>query len=167
MLGSRVGQYSTSHAMVRVSSTAKCCASGARLMMRSKELSSSSSKLFGRWRSIEMPISSMAATAKGSSAPVRTPTDSTKMRGCQRCLRIASAMGERIELRLQAKSTLEGSPPPALPADMQDAQQREEASRGREIDGDLVGKPLSQELRALVVEGAAPHVDRLDAGGAG
>src|SRR5947207_2582788 len=50
------------------------------------------------------------------------------------------------------------SPPP-----MQHADEREEAARGVGVELDLALEPRPQRLRPLVVDGAAPHVDRLDA----
>ena len=48
------------------------------------------------------------ATAKPSTSRARTPTESTNIRWPSRCLRIASAIGERIELALHANKTLPG-----------------------------------------------------------
>src|SRR3546814_3468681 len=74
----------------------------------SKLSSSRSSRVFARCRDRSMPISSITATANGSSSPARTPTESTKIRCLWKCFRIASAIGERIELWVQTKSTLVG-----------------------------------------------------------
>ena len=56
-----------------------------------------------------MPISAITATAKGSIGAVRTPTESTKM--LRPCVwrSSAAAIGERIEFKVQAKSTLAGA----------------------------------------------------------
>ena len=45
---------------------------------------------------------------------------------------------------------------------MQGADQCEQPARGVEIDVDLPGEPLTQELGALVVQAAPAHVERLD-----
>ncbi len=45
---------------------------------------------------------------------------------------------------------------------MQHADQREEPARRIEVERDLVGEPLAQQLRAFVVETAPPHVDGFD-----
>jgi hypothetical protein len=45
---------------------------------------------------------------------------------------------------------------------MQHADQREQPARGVKVHLDLAGEPLHQELRALVVQPAPPHVDCLD-----
>ena len=63
-------------AAVRVSSTALCCASGDRVITRSKLPSSRSSKRRGWCLAIARPISSIASTARGSRSPARTPADS-------------------------------------------------------------------------------------------
>src|SRR6185312_5080012 len=85
-----------------------------------------------------------------------------------RCLSSASAIGERIELKVQARSTLEGSRAIFRSGpDMQDAEQREEPARGAEVDHHALGQPLAQQLRAFVVQAATAHVDRLDARRAG
>jgi hypothetical protein len=75
-VASCVGQNSTSQAMVRVISTALCCASGERVITRSKEVSCKSSKVLAWWRCRSMPISSITAMAKGSISSARTPTES-------------------------------------------------------------------------------------------
>src|SRR4029079_3180177 len=67
--------------------------------------------------------------------------------------------------RLQAKRTAPGRSPAtakasALPVER--AEQREQASCGREIDGDLALETLQKKLAALVVKAAPAHVDRLD-----
>jgi hypothetical protein len=77
MVGSNVFQNSTSQAMVRVSSTAWCCASGESAMIRSKEVSSNSSKVFGLWPDMSTPISFITSTIIGSVSPCRAPTEST------------------------------------------------------------------------------------------
>jgi hypothetical protein len=48
-------------------------------------------------------------------------------------------MGERMELKPHAKSTLEGSRATASAPDMEDAEQGEEAPRGVEIDPHALG----------------------------
>src|SRR6476619_5410797 len=89
------------------------------------------------------------------------------MRRPARCLRIAAAIGERTELRLQAKRTAPGrsaSPGPkasALP--MQGADQGEQASRGGDVDEYLALEPLHEEPAAFIVQATPSHVDRLDA----
>src|SRR5260370_25228403 len=81
-----------------------------------------------------------------------------------RCLSSASAIGERIELKVQARSTLEGNRAMARSGpDMQHAEKREEPARGAVIDRHALGQTLAQQLRALVVQLAPSHVDRLDA----
>src|SRR6266404_750821 len=49
-----------------------------------------------------------------------------------------------------------------LATDMQHADQREQPARRVEVEPDLVGEPLAQQLRALVVETAPPHVYGFD-----
>ena len=107
-------QNTSSQAMVRVISTARCWASGDNEMTTSKKLSSRSSKLFGRCRASSMPISSITATAKPSISRRRTPTESTNTRCPCRCFRIASAIGERTEFMVQQNNTAPGVSATAL-----------------------------------------------------
>src|SRR5690242_12906817 len=109
-----------------------------------------------------MPSSSMTATVKGSMGTGRTPTESTKIRRACRCLSIAAAIGERMALWLQAKSTLPGRRIRASSPDVQDAHQGEEPPSRIEIDVDLVRKLVAQKLRSLIVQAAAADIDRLD-----
>src|SRR5688572_8714774 len=163
MLGSLVGQYSTSHAMVRVISTALCCASGDSEMMRSNEVSSRSSKVLERCLVRSMPISSIAAMAKPSISLARTPTESTKIRAPWRYLSSASAMGERIEFCVQQNKTALGwldIPPSRL--HVQGADQREQPACRSEIHLHLARQAVAQDLGALVVEPTPAHVDGLD-----
>src|SRR6185312_6373554 len=110
------------------------------------------------------PISAITAMAKGSIGAVRTPTESTKTRRpCS--LRIsAAAIGERMELRVQAKSTLLGNRAIHLAPDMQDAKQREKPPRGVVVHHDAIGEALDELLAALIVQPPAPHIDHLDLG---
>src|SRR5271154_6631026 len=112
---------------------------------------------------MSIPISSMTAMAKGSTGCACTPTESTKTRRACRRRSIAAAIGERIELKLQAKSTLPGSRAIHSASDVQHADEGEEPARGVEVDLDLVRQPLPQQLRALVVQAAPAHVESLDA----
>src|SRR3954447_11291759 len=48
----------------------------------------------------------------------------------------------------------------ALP--VQHADEREQAARGVEVDLDLFLQPLLEQIRALIVQSAPAHVDRLD-----
>src|SRR4051812_17507214 len=117
-----------------------------------------------------MPISFMAAMAKPSSSPLRTPAEATT-KPLPKAWRIrAAAIGERTEFCPQANSTARAfvspSPNPS-PFPMQDADEREQAPRGFEIDRHFVLQALHQELRAFVMQRAAAHVDRLDAIGRG
>ena len=60
--------------------SARWCASGASVTIRSKfspSHSSSSSSVMGLWREMSKPISVMAETAKGSSSPLWTPAEPT------------------------------------------------------------------------------------------
>ena len=50
----------------------------------------------------------------------------------------------------------------AVTADMQDADQGEQPTRGVEVDLDLAREPLAQQLGAFVVQAAPAHVDGLD-----
>src|SRR5690349_11503695 len=106
----------------------------------------------------------MTTTAKGSIGAVRTPTESMKTRRpCS--LRIsAAAIGERIELRVQAKSTLPGNRAIRLTSDMQDAEQRKEPPRRVVVHYDAIGEPLGQFFAAFIVQPAPAHIDRLDLG---
>src|SRR6185369_3100769 len=163
MEGSMVFQNSTSQAIVRVMSTALCCASGESEMMRSKDSSSRSSKVFDLCLAISMPISSSTAMTKPSISWARTPTESTKMRCPWICFRIASAIGDRTEFIVQQNRTALGrSPAIRLHSDMQRADQREQPSRGVEVDLDLARQALAQDLRALVVQSPSAHVDSFD-----
>src|SRR5262245_14201586 len=91
------------------------------------------------------------------------------MRLPARCLRIAAAIGERTELRLQAKRTAPGrsaSPGPkasALP--MERADQGEQASCRADVDQHLALEPLHEQPASFVVQATPSHVDRLDARG--
>src|SRR5512143_2448314 len=134
--------------------------------MRSKEVSCTPASDTGLCFDMSMPSSSITAMAKGSVAsPARTPAEPTKTRRPARWRRIAAAIGERTALRLQAKRTAPGRSPAspkasALPVER--AEQREQASRRREVDGDLALEPLHEKLAALVVKASPAHVDRLD-----
>src|SRR5262245_28939861 len=113
--------------MVRVISTALCCASGESEMMRSNEESSRSSNVFERCLAMPMPILSIDAIRAPSIACGRTPEESTKMFLPCRYFRIPSAIGERMELWVQQNSTLPGRlvmPPSRL--HVQRADQREQ-----------------------------------------
>src|SRR5215813_11073971 len=117
-----------------------------------------------------MPISFMAAIAKPSSSPLRTPAEATTKAFPNACRAKAAAIGERTEFCPQANSTARGfvgasSTRSAFP--VQDANEREQAPRGLEIDRHLVLEAIHQELRAFVVQRAPAHVDRLDALGGG
>ena len=48
---------------------------------------------------------------------------------------------------------------------MERAEEREQASCGRDVDGDLALEPFFENLAALVVQTAPSHVDGLDARG--
>src|SRR5512132_1114441 len=91
------------------------------------------------------------------------------MRPPARCLRIAAAIGERTELRLQAKRTAPGrSASPTAKASalpMQGADQGEQSSGGGDVDEHLALEPLHEQAAAFVVQATPSHVDRLDAGG--
>src|SRR5690606_12024973 len=72
-VGSKVGQYSISAARPRVSSTARCCASGVSETIRSNESSSSSSKVLGLWPETSRPISAITSRVKGSGPSESSP----------------------------------------------------------------------------------------------
>src|SRR5471032_629215 len=138
-------------------------------MTRSNEVSTRSSKAFAWCPAMSSPISAIAATAKPSTSWARTPTESTKSRAPWSRRRIAAAIGERIAFQLQQNSTLDGGRAglslgrvTGLNSNMQDAQQCEETAGRVGVEQDLFGEPLAQQLRALVVQAAPPHVDRLD-----
>src|SRR3990172_6597043 len=81
---------------------------------------------------------------------------------------MAAAMGERTALRLQAKRTAPGRSVPspkssALPVER--AEEREQATGGGDIDGDLALEPLLQQAAPFVVQAPPSHVDGLDLGG--
>ena len=63
--------------------------------------------------------------------------------------------------RLWARTAL-GLLPPRSALPVQHADQREQPARGVEIDRHLVLEPLHQDVRAVVVDAAPAHVDRLD-----
>src|SRR5215471_16481884 len=141
--------------------------------MRSKlspSQSSSSSNVIGRCFEMSSPSSSIAASAKGSSSPLRAPADATYETWPNRWRNSAAAIGERTELSPQANSTACGRAmigaapisPSALALPVQHGDQREQVARRVEVDDDLVLEPLHQELGALVVQRAPAHVDRLD-----
>src|ERR1700679_1603178 len=80
---------------------------------------------------------------------------------------IAAAIGLRTELNVQANRTAPGSSSPLGPRiastpQMQHADEGKTPPRGVEIDLDLALEPFAQKCRALVVRGAARHVERLD-----
>src|SRR5262249_37915376 len=138
---------SRSQDIVRVSSTALCCASGESETTRSKEVSSSSWKLLARCRLMSMPISSITATAKGSSSPARTPTESTKTRRLCRSLNRPSAIGERKAFSVQQKRTLPGRSAirsPHSTPDMEDTDEGEETACSIAVDLNLTDQPLAQ-----------------------
>src|SRR5580698_3448033 len=78
----------------------------------------------------------------------------------------AAAIGERTELRPQANNTAsgrfacDGIGPSALPVQYRD--QGEQPARGVEIQIDLALEPFHHQARALVVQPAPAHVERLD-----
>src|SRR5712672_1900615 len=119
---------------------------------------------------MSMPISFMAAMAKPSSSPLRTPTEETTNPLPNAWRMRAAAIGERTEFCPQANSTargfVSGSPNPS-PFPMQDADEGEQAPCGLEINRHLVLEALHQKLRAFVVQRTAAHIDRLDAIGRG
>src|SRR5581483_4627619 len=137
--------------------------------MRSNEVSCTPASEIGLCFDMSMPISSITAMANGSAAsPARTPAEPTKTLLPVRWRMIAAAIGERTALRLQAKRTAPGRSPACSKAStlpVERAEQREQASRGWKVDDDLALEPLQEQLAALVVKAAAPHVDRLDLGG--
>src|SRR5581483_10659269 len=137
--------------------------------MRSNEVSCTPASEIGLCFDMSMPISSITATANGSVASsARTPADPTNTRLPARWRRIAAAIGERTALRLQAKSTAPGRSPACSktsPLPVERAEQREQASRGGKVDGDLALEALEKQLAAFVVKTAPAHVDRLDLGG--
>src|SRR5919108_6601724 len=121
-------------------------------MMRSNEVSSRSSKVFGRCFDMSMPISSITATTKPSISLPRTPTESTKMRLPCRYFMRPSAIGERIELCVQQNSTLPGwLAIPASRLHVQGADQREQPTRRSEIHLHLARQAVAQDLGAFVV----------------
>jgi hypothetical protein len=66
----------------------------------------------------------------------------------------ASAMGERIAFMVQANRTLPGSSAmgASSAADVQHADQGEQAARGVVVELDPAGQRVAQDLRALVVQ---------------
>src|ERR1041385_6046742 len=110
------------------------------------------------------PISAMAATAKGSSSPRCTPAEPTYMVLPKNSRNKPAAIGERTEFSPQANNTACGrggaAKRSALP--VQHADQREQAARGVDVDLHFVLEPLHQDTRAVVVDGAPSHVERLD-----
>src|SRR5262245_38287317 len=139
-------------------------------MIRSKSrpssISSSSSKVIGWCSAISMPTSFMATTANPSRSPLRTPAEEAENVLPNICRNSAAAIGERTEFCPQANSTARGFGSGSLtlsPLPVQDGDEREQPPRGLEIDRNLVLEPLHQQLRALVMQGAAAHVERLDA----
>src|SRR5512145_196969 len=71
-------------------------------------------------------------------------------------------MGERSAFWVQANSTLPGRSANSA-TNVQDADQGEQAPRRLAVDRDLALERVGELLRALVVQPAATHVDRLDA----
>src|SRR4051794_11200515 len=114
---------------------------------------------------MSMPISSITATAKGSSSPGATPTDAVRI-ACPNISCIsAAAIGERTAFIWQANSTARGRAARSAaksPSPVQDANQGEQAACGIGIDRDLPLQPLHQDARAVIVDGAAAHIERLD-----
>src|SRR5947209_11471818 len=157
--------------------------------MRSKlspSHSSISSNVIGLCLAMSRPSSSIAATANGSSSPLRTPAEPTYVRP-KKCLNSPAAIGERTEFIPHANSTACGlaergasigsdhlfehelvrKPVPtfrahALALPVQHADQREQAPRGVEVDADLFLEPLHQQFRTFVVQTTPPHIDCLD-----
>jgi len=77
-------------------------------------------------------------------------------------------MGERTELSPQANRTARGCVADAgiaapHPFQLQHRNQREQSPGRVEIEFDLALEPLHEDVRALVVQRAARHVERLDA----
>src|SRR5580692_9694419 len=139
-------------------------------MMRSKlnpSFSSSSSKVTGLCREMSMPTSAMAATAKASSSPLRTPAEPTYVVRPNIWVNRPAAIGERTEFMPQANSTARGRVTAAaiglsaLPVQHRD--QGEQPPRGVEVDLDLALEPLHHDARALVVQPPAAHIERFDA----
>src|SRR5579863_6064532 len=83
------------------------------------------------------------------------------------CANKPAAIGERTELSPQANSTARGCVADAgiapSPLPVQHRDQREQPPRRVEIELDLALEPLHEDVRGLVVQGAAAHVERLDA----
>ena len=84
--------------------------------------------------------------------------------GRAECFISASAIGERTAFSVQAEqdAAREARATLAHAPDVQDADQREQAPRGVEVELDLAGQALAQQLGAFVVQAAAAHVDGLD-----
>src|SRR2546423_15681157 len=104
----------------------------------------------------------MAATANGSSSPLRTPADPTYVRP-KKCLNSPAAIGERTELSPHANNTACGLAERGAsisPLPVQHADQREQAPCGVEVEANLFLQALHQELGALVVQPAPAHIDR-------
>ena len=101
--------------MVRVISTALCCASGDSEITRSKDVVLEVVEGLRPVAARSMPISSIAATAKGSGSPGAHADANRRRCACRAaCFSIASAIGERIAFWVQAKRTLRGQPRHAL-----------------------------------------------------
>src|SRR5262249_54444455 len=113
-----------------------------------------------------MPISSIAATAKGSSSPFCTPAEPTRTAVPYNCCSRPAAIGERKEFIPHANKTAFGrggrSAIAASALPVQHADQRKQPARGIKIDRHLALQPLHQDVRAVVVNSAPPHVDRLN-----
>src|SRR5690606_4174865 len=75
-------------------------------------------------------------------------------------------MGERNAFRVQANRTLPGSSATSA-TNVQHADQGEQAPRRLGVEADLALERLCELFRALVVQAAPAHVDRLDTAGRG
>src|ERR1700743_1908779 len=134
-------------------------------MIRSKlrpSQSSSSSNVIGLCCEMSWPSSAITATAKGSSSPFLTPAERTYNAWGNICCSRLCAIGDRTLLKPQANSTAcgarvggavirllsSGAGPPgqscAFTLPVQDADQREKAAGGFEIDPHLALQPFLQ-----------------------
>src|SRR5579864_6928012 len=120
--------------------------------------------VIGLWRAMSMPISSITATANGSSSPFCTPAEAIATVCPNSCCARPAAIGERTAFMPQANSTARGrkgrSGIAASTLPVQDADQREQAAGGVDIDFHFLLEPLHQNARTVVVDGATAHVDR-------
>ena len=132
----------------RAISTARCCASGVSEITRSNAPSSRSSKLLAWWRLRSAPISSITATAKGSSSPSSglqaAAVDVDPVAEHQLHQPLGHRRADAVEVAGEQHRARKPRGPTAMPRSappVQGADQGEEPPGGVEVGLDLAGQP--------------------------